>query len=441
MQTAAPVDEERDQIDAEDADPTAAIGILRELGEEHDGHDGGPDRDQQPTRRDGSVCQATDLGPQPEPGRHGDELGHQEDAVADEEVQTRVGAPSWPLPVGPDVSSRYSWLDSWFESWSAAALATTATAKTTATDQTRPRIVNLSREPMQPAWADFQSSVRSGLTRDPSLGPSWPGRRPGWNSTGCRPGTTRPPEHGARRPTSPAAPSGCGPATLTSTRAVPLPAPHQARPAPAGHRRRGPAAMSPRPAVRTARWPAPRADRPHVIPPTASASPRTAAADRASRMHQARTVRLAAIAIVALSVLVSACDFGSGASTSLPTWPVQAEVLPSATDRVSSEFGPATWALDPSFPAPGPAATSLHILVWEQACSSGRPATGRISPPAITTSATTVTVTLGVVPLDGAESCQGPPGTPAVVSLPEPLGTRTLLDGGHQPAAPPAPPY
>lgn len=112
---------------------------------------------------------------------------------------------------------------------------------------------------------------------------------------------------------------------------------------------------------------------------------------------------------------------------------------------LSAEFGPASWALDPSFPTPNEATTELHILVWERACSGGAPATGRMSAPVIEYSATTVTITIGVRPVEVAEgeavTCPGPPGTPASLELTEPLGVRQLLDGGQVPPVAPSPPF
>lgn len=111
---------------------------------------------------------------------------------------------------------------------------------------------------------------------------------------------------------------------------------------------------------------------------------------------------------------------------------------------LSAEFGPASWALDPSEPQPSAEALELHILVWERACSNGSPATGRVSAPVVQYDTTTVTITLGVRPVrvgDGvALTCPGPPGTPAILRLAEPIGDRTLLDGGVVPAAPPTSP-
>ena len=107
---------------------------------------------------------------------------------------------------------------------------------------------------------------------------------------------------------------------------------------------------------------------------------------------------------------------------------------------LSSEFGPATWALDPAFPSPTGATTQLHVLVWERACSSGSPTTGRMSAPVVAVSAESVTITIGVRPLGGNQTCPMPPGTPTVLALPEPLGHRVLLDGGRVPPASPSPP-
>lgn len=107
---------------------------------------------------------------------------------------------------------------------------------------------------------------------------------------------------------------------------------------------------------------------------------------------------------------------------------------------LSDEFGPATWALDPAFPAPTAESTQLHVLVSERACASGSPTTGRMSPPVVVAAAESVTITIGVRPLGGVQTCPLPPGTPAIVTLPEPLGKRVLLDGGRVPPAPPSPP-
>ena len=161
------------------------------------------------------------------------------------------------------------------------------------------------------------------------------------------------------------------------------------------------------------------------------------------RVHAVAPIVAAALLLAGLA----GCSAAPGTSSPFPTWPVATwpvppELLPPGTSgALSAEFGPATWALDPSFASPGPAATELHILVWEMACSGGSPATGRLAAPVIAYSATTVTITIGVRPFEGPQACPGPPGTPAIVQLAAPLGTRTLLDGGRVPAAPPSPAF
>lgn len=145
----------------------------------------------------------------------------------------------------------------------------------------------------------------------------------------------------------------------------------------------------------------------------------------------------------AVSVLVAVTVLsGCGTTTDRPaaTWPVSAEQLPPAiSSPMPSGFGPATWALDAAFAQPGPDATVLHVLVWEGACSGGSPATGRMSPPVVVATASTVTISIGVRDLTGMQTCPEPPGTPAVLTLPGPLGSRTLLDGGLTPPGPPTP--
>lgn len=110
---------------------------------------------------------------------------------------------------------------------------------------------------------------------------------------------------------------------------------------------------------------------------------------------------------------------------------------------LAGAFGPATWALDPAFPIPAADASELHILVWERACSGGSPTSGRMSAPVVEYTRAAVTITIGVRPLRVGEgtllTCPMPPGTPAILQLSEPLGGRTLLDGGVVPPAPPSP--
>jgi hypothetical protein len=79
-------------------------------------------------------------------------------------------------------------------------------------------------------------------------------------------------------------------------------------------------------------------------------------------------------------------------------------------------------------------ATSFRALVTEFACASGKSASGRIGKPRIAYTNESVTITIGVRPLQGTQDCPGNPATPLTVRLSEPLGTRTLFNGGPYPA-------
>lgn len=106
-------------------------------------------------------------------------------------------------------------------------------------------------------------------------------------------------------------------------------------------------------------------------------------------------------------------------------------------------INPAEWALDPDRPAPTASDTVLHLLVWGLGCDSGSLTTGRNVAPLVEYGDDTLTITMGVLPPvsnGGGHTCQGSIGTPVTLTLPEPLGDRTLLDGGPYRAGPPVGP-
>jgi hypothetical protein len=102
----------------------------------------------------------------------------------------------------------------------------------------------------------------------------------------------------------------------------------------------------------------------------------------------------------------------------------------------ADQAGPATWALPEGFTI-GVETTEFLALVTERACASGQSSEGRIVGPQIETDDTSVVVTFGVRPLPGDQACPGNPATMVEVELDEPLGHRTLLDGGRQPTREP----
>jgi hypothetical protein len=103
-------------------------------------------------------------------------------------------------------------------------------------------------------------------------------------------------------------------------------------------------------------------------------------------------------------------------------------------------LGPAEWAFDLAQARPGPATQVFDALVMEMSCNSGEPADGRIVGPQIVSSAETVLVIFATRPRPGAQACPSNPPTRVRVDLGEPLGDRTLLDGGRLPPGDPAKP-
>jgi hypothetical protein len=105
-------------------------------------------------------------------------------------------------------------------------------------------------------------------------------------------------------------------------------------------------------------------------------------------------------------------------------------------------YGAADWALDPAF-AFSADSTEIHVVVGEMSCHGTYSATGRIAQH-VEYAADRVVVTLAVRSFTAADfppssfplvfTCPGTPGTPAVIKLSEPVGTRTLFDGDLYPA-------
>ncbi len=100
-------------------------------------------------------------------------------------------------------------------------------------------------------------------------------------------------------------------------------------------------------------------------------------------------------------------------------------VIAVVVTRVWRDAEPATWQVDPSF-VPQADSTQIPILVFERACSSGAPTTGRMEVD-IGYTPTAVTIGIDVTPLGGDQDCVLVP-TPYVVELGEPLGDRQLVD-------------
>jgi hypothetical protein len=102
-------------------------------------------------------------------------------------------------------------------------------------------------------------------------------------------------------------------------------------------------------------------------------------------------------------------------------------------DEVEARVGPASWWVNSRAAAPTATSTTIHALVLEQSCASGKPPIGRVEPPAIELTDTTVIVTYEIRKMAGDQDCQGNQPFAVELPLPEPLGKRTLLDGNETP--------
>ncbi len=102
---------------------------------------------------------------------------------------------------------------------------------------------------------------------------------------------------------------------------------------------------------------------------------------------------------------------------------------------------PVDWSLDSNFPAPGAADTQIHLLVHERACNSGQVVGDRLRPAEIVERGSQVLVAFAATLPEGrgGADCQSNPSTPVTVTLPGPLGDRTLADGSYVPPKPPDP--
>jgi len=93
----------------------------------------------------------------------------------------------------------------------------------------------------------------------------------------------------------------------------------------------------------------------------------------------------------------------------------------------------ATWWLDPDGPPITPEATELAILLRERNCASGKPPEGRVLAPTIVTTADSFEVVIGIRRQLTGQDCQGNPAYPMQLVLPEPIGSRGLLDASEFP--------
>ena len=107
--------------------------------------------------------------------------------------------------------------------------------------------------------------------------------------------------------------------------------------------------------------------------------------------------------------------------------------LPSPAGEVEARIDPAPWWIDPGEPAPTARSTTIHALILEKACSSGKPPKGRVEGPTIELTAESAILTFATRRLPGPQDCVGNEPFPTTVDLGERLGNRKLLDGDFTP--------
>src|SRR4051794_32704417 len=91
-------------------------------------------------------------------------------------------------------------------------------------------------------------------------------------------------------------------------------------------------------------------------------------------------------------------------------------------------LGQADWWVNPSELPLATSATVIHGDLQERACASGQSPAGRIAAPTIDYRSDAVVVTFLVRTIGG--TCPSNPSYAVAIELTEPLGTRTLIDGG-----------
>jgi hypothetical protein len=87
-----------------------------------------------------------------------------------------------------------------------------------------------------------------------------------------------------------------------------------------------------------------------------------------------------------------------------------------------------SWRLDPTYEA-RPEDTVLRILVMEQTYAGGKRADGRVLDPDLYVDEHELILTMFVTPREGFQMRSPNPETPVRVALPQPIGSRQLLDG------------
>jgi len=110
------------------------------------------------------------------------------------------------------------------------------------------------------------------------------------------------------------------------------------------------------------------------------------------------------------------------------TWTFQGSSAARPIRATRDGIRASSWRVDPTH-EPASADTVLRLLVTEQAFASGQRAHGRILPPEIYVDAQELVLTIFITPERGFQNGTPNPETPVRIVLPEPVGSRNLIDG------------
>jgi hypothetical protein len=84
-------------------------------------------------------------------------------------------------------------------------------------------------------------------------------------------------------------------------------------------------------------------------------------------------------------------------------------------------------SLDPAA-LPDPSDSSIHLLITEQTCNSGRDASGRVEVVDVRQRDTSIGVVIGITSHTGGADCPSNPPTPLILTLDAPLGERIIVN-------------
>jgi hypothetical protein len=135
--------------------------------------------------------------------------------------------------------------------------------------------------------------------------------------------------------------------------------------------------------------------------------------------------------VVAFAAIAVSCGVAQDATQSIPPTgePSISTVSPQPTDAAV----PARWWVDGDTLPIDPETTEIQGFIRERSCAGGQSPVGRVAEPSIEYRADAVIVTFAVLALPGEHDCGGNPALPIVVTLADPLGSRSLLDGSEDP--------